>query len=76
MAELPKLNVKRDATEIAGEIQAFEEGRNFPFNEEVIIVAEGRQITSYKDLLEVANQEKNKGKKVLEVLFLPMIVGG
>jgi hypothetical protein len=76
MAELPKLNVKRDATEITGEIQTFEEGRNFPYDEEVIIVAEGRQITSYKDLLEVANQEKNKGKKVLEVLFLPMIVGG
>ena len=76
MAEYPKLLVKRDANDFAGEIRSFEEARNFPFNDEIIIVAEGTQITSYEDLLKVAAQEINQGKHVLEVMFLPMIVGG
>jgi hypothetical protein len=76
MSELPKLSVKKEATDLEGEIQEFEQARDFPFGEEVIIVAEGRQITSYEDLLKMAGQEKYKGKQILEVMFLPMIIGG
>ncbi len=76
MTEQPRLLVRRDANDYNGEIRSFEEARNFPFNEEIIIVAEGMQITSYEDLIKVASQEKNLGKEVLEVMFLPMIVGG
>jgi hypothetical protein len=76
MAPLPKLSVKKEATDEHSEIQDFEEARNFPFDQEIIIVAEGRQVTSYEDLLKLAAQEKYKDRKFLEVMFLPMIVGG
>ena len=76
MEDLPKLSVKREPTDFKVEIQDFEAARNFPYDEEVIIVAEGRQITSFDDLLNLARQEKNRNKEILEVIFLPMIIGG
>ncbi len=77
MANLPKLKVNKAAwTEEAEEIQEFEQAKNFPFDQELIIVAEGRQINSYEDLLAMAQQERFKDKPYLEVIILPMIVGG
>jgi hypothetical protein len=76
MADHPRLIVKKEAGDPEGEIQEFEQAENFPFHEEIIIVVEGRQITSYEDLLKMAGQEKYKDKKYLEVMFLPMIIGG
>jgi hypothetical protein len=76
MTDLPRLIVKKEAGDTEGEIREFEQAKNFPFHEEIIIVVEGRQITSYADLLKMANQEKYKDQKYLEVMFLPMIIGG
>jgi hypothetical protein len=77
MASLPKLKVIKSAwSDQAEEISAFEQAKNFPYHEELVIVAEGKQINSYDDLLKLAQQEQYRNKEYLEVIFLPMIVGG
>jgi hypothetical protein len=77
MANLPKLKVNKAAWSDEGEeMQEFEQGRDFPYHEELIIVAEGQQINSYQDLVNLTLLECNKNKEYIEVIFLPMIVGG
>jgi hypothetical protein len=77
MTGLPKLKVIKSAwTDEPEEIQAFEQAKNFPYHEELVIVAEGRQINSYEDLLKLAQQEGYRDQEYIEVIFLPMIVGG
>ncbi len=72
----PRLKVKKDAWKNTFEIQGFETAKDFPFGMETIIAVEGQQINSYEDLVKLIAQERFKRKRVLEVLFLPMISGG
>jgi hypothetical protein len=77
MANLPKLKVNKSAWSNEPEqVQTLEEAKSFPFHEELIIVAEGKQINSYDDLLNMVQQEPFRNKEYLEVFFLPMIFGG
>jgi len=76
MARLPKLRVKRDAWNNTEEIMEFEKARDFPYGAEIIIAVEGHQINSYDDLLKLVQNNKLKRKRMLEVLFIPMISGG
>jgi hypothetical protein len=77
MEKLPQLKVRKETRQFGKEeIQDFEQAKKFPFGADFIIVAEGKQINSYEDLLKLAGQEKFKNKKYLDVIFLPMIVGG
>jgi hypothetical protein len=76
MSDMPKLKIKKQAWDKDGEIQEFERAKDFPYDQELIIVAEGRQITSYDDLLKMITQDLYKNKEFLEVMFLPVIVGG
>jgi hypothetical protein len=77
MANLPKLKIIKSAClDEPDTIQVFEQARSFPFHEELLIVAEGKQINSYDELLKLAQQEQFRNREYLEVIFLPMIVGG
>jgi hypothetical protein len=76
VSQLPKLKVKKEAWKNTAEIQNFEQAKDFPFGAEMIIVVEGRQVNSYEELLKLAQQESFKRKRILEVLFLPLISGG
>jgi hypothetical protein len=77
MPGLPKLKVIRSAwSDQPEEIQSFEQAKDFPYHEELVIVAEGRQINSYEDLVLLAQQERYGKQEYIEVIFLPMIVGG
>jgi len=77
LANLPELKINKTAWSNEPEIMVpFEQAKLFPYQEELIIVAEGKQINSYDDLLKLALQEQYRNKKYIEVVFLPMIVGG
>jgi hypothetical protein len=76
MPTLPKLKVKKEAWNSKVDIIEFEQAKSFPFDLELIITAEGQQITSYQDLLRLALKDEHKGKEFLDVMFLPMICGG
>lgn len=76
MSKLPKLKVKKEAWKNESEIQDFEQAKDFPFGAEIIIVVEGQQINSYEELLKLVQQDRFNNKRILEVIFLPMITGG
>ena len=76
MSNLPKLKVKKQAWNDNSEIMEFEQAKTFPYEEEIVISVEGTQIGSYRDLLEFASRDDQKGKEYLEIMILPMILGG
>lgn len=76
MTKLPKLKVKGLGWDISEEIRDFEQAKYLPFGHNVIIVVEGQVIESYEDLIQLAAQDRYKDKEFLEVMFLPIIVGG
>jgi len=74
---LPKLKVDGLGWNVEQESCEFDQARYFPYNQpDLVIVAEGRVIRSYEDLLQLAKVEEHKSKEFLEVSFLPIIVGG
>ncbi len=76
MSNLPQLKVKKQAWNDNSEIMEFEQAKNFPYEDEIVISVEGSQICSYQELLNFASQPDQKGKEYLEVVILPMILGG
>jgi hypothetical protein len=76
MPGLPKLKVNKNAWEDKVEIVDFEQAKTFPFDQEIVISVEGEQICSYDHLVQFAASEGQKNKEYLEVMILPMILGG
>lgn len=77
MTEAPKLKVKGLGWDVAEEVRDFEQARYFPFgSSDVIIVVEDEVIRSYDDLVQLVAKGCFKDKEYLEVMFLPIIVGG
>lgn len=77
MKKLPELRVEGLGWEIVKETYRFEESQYFPYdNHDLVIVVEGEVVRDYKDLVKLAEREDNKKKPILEVKFLPVIVGG
>jgi len=76
MTKLPKLKVEGLGWDVSKEVCDFEQAKYFPFGKGVVIVAEGQVIESYDDLVQLVDQDRYKDKEFLEVMFLPIIVGG
>jgi hypothetical protein len=76
MEKKPKLKVNGLGWESSEELRDFEQAKYFPFCEDLIITAEGHVINSYEDLLRLVSEEPYKSKEQLEIVFLPVIVGG
>ncbi len=76
MTKAPKLKVKGLGWDVAEEVRDFEQARYFPFGSDVIIVVEDEVIRSYDDLVQLVAKGRFKDKEYLEVMFLPIIVGG
>ena len=76
MTKLPKLKVKGLGWDVSKEICDFEQAKYFPFGHDVVIVVEGQVIRSYDDIIQLVAQDRYKDKEFLEVMFLPIIVGG
>jgi len=55
----------------------FEQARSFPYDSrDLTIVVEQQVIRSYEDLLKLVSHEDYKERDILNVKFLPVIVGG
>ena len=76
MTKLPKLKVNGLGWNVSKEICDFEQAKYFPFGQDVVIVVEGQVIRSYEELGQLVDQDRNKDKAFLQVMFLPIIVGG
>lgn len=75
MTRLPKLKIKGLGWDTEKDYD-FEQAKHFPFDQGLIIAVEDKVIDSYEDIVQLANQDPNKDKELLEVMFLEIIVGG
>ncbi len=62
-----------DGTE---EIRKLAEGEYLPYAQHLITVVEDQAVSSYEELVQVADQDMHRGKEVLEVRFLEILTGG
>lgn len=76
MSKLPKLKINGLGWDVCDEIRDFEQAKYLPFGHNVIIAVEGQVIGSYEDLIQLAAQDRHKGKEFLEVKFLELLRGG
>jgi hypothetical protein len=76
MEKLPKLKVRGLGWESGSELWEFEQAKHFPYKEWMIVTVEGRVVKSYEEVLALASEEPHKSKEYLDVVFLPIIVGG
>ena len=71
MSNLPKLRVKVFPEESNEPIQNIEQAKEFPFLlADSMILVEGQTVTSYEELLKVAQQDTNRNKEFLNVMIL------
>jgi hypothetical protein len=76
LANKPKLKVSGLGWDFDGKALDFEDARLFPYDGGALIAAEGTVIGSYEDLEKLIEKEPYKYKPFLEVIFLPIMVGG
>ncbi len=76
MQTLPKLKVCGLGWDETGEIIDFQQARYFPFSQDLIITLDGQVVNSFEEMTLLAASHQCQGKSFLEVVFLPVIVGG
>ena len=77
MPTFPKLKVTHwvDA-QPSQEMIDFEQAPYFLFNYDVIVAVEGEVVYSYEDLVQLASQDRFKGRDFLEVRLETIVSGG
>jgi hypothetical protein len=76
MDNLPKLKLSGLGWDETGNLVDFQQARYFPFSPDLIITVDGHVINSYQELILLTDSSALPGKPFLEVVFLPVIVGG
>ncbi len=78
MSKLPKLRVHpllEPGNE--GDICDLEQAKHhFGYGSETIVLVDGQVVNSYEELVQIATQDRHQDKEFLEVVLLPLIVGG
>ena len=78
MSTSPKLRIRLPAPSETRDICSLEQAQ-YRFNwghDPFLIVVEGKAISSYHDLMELAKQDRFKDKEFLEVEVQPLLAGG
>jgi PDZ domain-containing secreted protein len=76
MSRLPKLKVKLPASYLGEEVFELEEAKDILNFDEGIIMVEGQTVHSYDDFVQLITQQKYKNLEFIEIVVLPIIVGG
>ena len=79
MAKFPKLKIKRPFGYPSEEIRDFEQAQYFLFSYAATAtpVAEGEVVSSYEELVKLANRDCYRDREFLEVMLLPTdLIGG
>ena len=80
MSNLPKLSVVWQTMDNGLEetICDFEQAKGLVFGRWPwgLIAAEGEMVRSYEELVQLANRDEHKNKKLLNILLLDPIIGG
>jgi hypothetical protein len=73
---LPELKVSGLGWDDTGKLIDFQQARYFPFSQDLIITVDGLVVDSFEEMVSLAARGTFLGKPCLEVLILPVIVGG
>jgi hypothetical protein len=76
MDKRPKIKVVGPGWSDRQEPMDFECAKLLPFSREIIISAEDKVISSFEELEHLATLEPFKDREYLEIILLPVIVGG
>jgi hypothetical protein len=76
MNNLPKLKVSGLGWDEVGKLIDFQQACYFPFSQDLIITVDGQVVDSYEAMVHLAGAGTWLDKPYLEVVFLPVIVGG
>ncbi len=76
MEKLPKLKISGLGWDATEGLHNLEEAQYFSFNEDMIVTVEDQVVNSYEEIVQLASREPFKDREYLEVIFLPVIVGG
>jgi hypothetical protein len=76
MNKLPRLRVSGLGWDETGKLIDFQQARYFPFSQDLIITLNGEVVNSYEEMTFLAAEGLWPDKPILEVVFLPVIVGG
>ena len=76
MSDFPRLKVSGLGWDTPGELIEFEQARYFPFSPDLIITVDDQVVNSYEEMEKLAEAAICNQKPYLEVVFLPVIVGG
>jgi hypothetical protein len=52
------------------------EGEYLPYAQHLVTVVEDQAVSSYEELVQVADQDMHRSKEVLDVRFLEILTGG
>ena len=78
MTALPKLRVRLPSDHEPQDVYSVEEAR-YRFNwgrDPFLVVVEGQYVSSFEELLDLARQDRFKGREFLEVEVQPLLAGG
>jgi hypothetical protein len=76
MNNLPRLRVSGLGWDETGKLIDFQQARYFPFSQDLIITVDGEVVNSYEEMTRLAAGGLWPDRPFLEVVFLPVIVGG
>jgi hypothetical protein len=76
MEKLPRLKINGLGWDQDKDLHDLNEARYFAFNEDLIVTLEGQVVNSFEEIETLAESQKYRGKEYLEIVFLPVIVGG
>ena len=76
MNELPRLKISGLGWENAGQLLDFEQAKYFPYSQDLIISVEDQVVNSFEEMVQLVTRGPLKNKDYVEVIFLPVIVGG
>ena len=76
MNKLPRLKISGLGWEAAGKLLDFEQAKYFPYSHDLIISVEDQVVNSFEEMVQLVARGPLKDKDYVEVIFLPVIVGG
>jgi hypothetical protein len=76
MEKLPRLKISGLGWDQDKDLHDLNEARYFAFTEDLIVTLEGQVVNSFEEIETLAESQKYREKEYLEIVFLPVIVGG
>ena len=78
MSKLPKLKIKNSFGNPSDDICELEQAKHRFFNhpQDILFLVEAQVVSTYEELVKLANRDDYKDREFLQVELLPSLIGG